>query len=175
MTCRFGRVGLKAGVLILALSSAAAYASAQNTSDDQNPFRGGRGRGPGGPGGPAGPAMGFLGSVAMMVSQLGLTASQKDQLKSIAQSHSEEWKALLTREQQARQAQQAAVDAAQFDEVTIRQRSADLAAIEADIAVARARARGELLQVLTTDQQSKLQEMQANGFRGRGPGRRGPA
>jgi len=119
--------------------------------------------------------MSFLGPVAMMASQLGLTDAQKDQLKSIAQSHAEEWKALLTREQQARQAQQRAVNAAQFDELTIRQRSADLAAIEADIAVARARARGELLQVLTTDQQAKLQEMQANGPRGRGPGRRGPA
>jgi len=174
MTCRFGRTGLKAGVLILALSTAAAYASAQNTSNDQTPFRGGGGRGPGGPGGPAG-AMGFLGPVALMASQLGLTDAQKDQLKSIAQSHSDEWKALLTREQQARQAQQIAIDASQFDEVTIRQRSAELASIEADIAVARARARGELLQVLTTDQQAKLQEMQANGPRGRGPGRRGPA
>ena len=159
--------------MILALSMAAGYASAQNTNGDPAPFRGGRGRGPGGPGGPGGGLMGFLGPIAMMASQLELSDAQKDQMKSIAQSHADEWKGLLDREQQARRAQQAAIASPQFDEVLIRQRSAELAAIDADASVARARARGELLQVLTTDQQAKLKDIESKGARrGNGPGRR---
>jgi Spy/CpxP family protein refolding chaperone len=115
--------------------------------------------------------MSFLGPVWQLASQLELSDAQKDQIRSIAQSHAEEWKALLAREQQARQAQQAAIAAPQFDEVTIRQRSADLAAVDADAAVARARARGELLQVLTTAQQAKLTELESRGGRGRFPNR----
>jgi protein CpxP len=117
--------------------------------------------------------MGFLGPIAMMASQLELSDAQKDQMKSIAQSHADEWKGLLDREQQARRAQQAAIASPQFDEVLIRQRSAELAAIDADASVARARARGELLRVLTTDQQTKLKEIESKGGRrGNGPGRR---
>ena len=170
MTRRIKAIGLKAGVAVLALSLAAGYASAQNTSGDPAPFRGGRGRGPGGPGG--GGLMGFLGPIGMMASRLELTDTQKDQIKSIAQSHADEWKALLAREQQARQAQQTAIASAQFDEVTIRQRSAELGAVDSDVAVARARARGELLQILTTAQQAKLKEMESNGPRRGNPGGR---
>jgi Spy/CpxP family protein refolding chaperone len=176
MIHRLHSIGLKAGAAVLALSMAAGYASAQNTNGDPAPFRGGRGRGPGGPDGGPGRAglLGFLGPFSMMASRLELSDGQKDQIKSIAQSHAEEWKALLVREQQARQAQQAAIAASQFDEVTIRQRSAELAAVDADISVARARARGELQQVLTADQQAKLKEFESRGPRGNG-GRRGRA
>lgn len=176
MIHRLNSIGLKAGAVVLALSMAAGYASAQNTSGDPAPFRGGRGRGAGGPdGGPGRPGLlGFLGPMAIMASRLDLNDGQKDQIKSIAQSHAEEWKALLVREQQARQAQQAAIVAPQFDEVTIRQRSAELAAVDADISVARARARAELLQVLSADQQAKLKEFESQGPRGNG-GRRGRA
>ena len=116
--------------------------------------------------------MGFLGPISMLASPLGLTDSQKDQIKSIAQSHADEWKALLVREQEARVAQQAAIASPQFDEVIIRQRSSELAAVDADLSVARARARGELLQVLTPDQQAKLKEIESKGPRGNGRGRR---
>jgi Spy/CpxP family protein refolding chaperone len=165
MTRRFTWIGISAGALLVALCSAAGVASAQNTSANGAPFRGGRGGGP-----PA--LMSFLGPIGMLGNQLSLTDSQREQIKSIAQNHADEWKALLTREQQARQAEQAAIAAAQFDEVTIRQKSADLAAVNADIAVARARAHGELLQVLTPDQQAKLNDIAAKGprgNRGRGP------
>ena len=147
---------------------AAGYASAQNTSANPTPFRGGPGRGGPGPGG----LMGFLGPFSMFASQLGLTDAQKDQIKSIAQSHADEWKALLAREQQARLAEQTAIDASQFDEVTIRQRSTELAAVNADVAVARARVRGELLPILTADQLAKLKEIESKGPRGNGRGRR---
>jgi Spy/CpxP family protein refolding chaperone len=169
MTRGLNSIGLKAGAAILVLAMAGGYASAQNTSGDPAPFRGGgpgRGRGPG-----AGGLMGFLGPFSMLASRLGLSDAQKDQIKSIAQSHADEWKALLDREQQARKAEQTAIAAPQFDEVTIRQRSAELAAINADVAVAQARARGELLPVLTADQQAKLKEIESHGPRGNGRGR----
>jgi Spy/CpxP family protein refolding chaperone len=92
---------------------------------------------------------------------LELSDAQKDQMKSIARSHADEWKGLLDREQQARRAQLAAIASPQFDEVLIRQRSAELAAVDADASVARARARGELLQVLTTDQLAKLKDIES--------------
>jgi protein CpxP len=166
MTRRFRSIGLTAGAVLVAIGVAAGSVSAQNTSNDGTPFRGGRGRG----GSPM--LMSFLGPLPMLANQLGLSDTQRDQIKAIAQNHSDEWKTLLTREQTARQAEQAAINAAQFDEVTIRQKSADLAAVNADVAVARARARGELLQVLTPDQQTKLNDIEAKGprgNRGRGP------
>ena len=167
MTRRLNWIGLKAGAVIAVLALAAGYASAQNTNGDPAPFRGGRGRGPGASGGPGGGPMSFLGPISMLASRLDLNDAQKDQIKSIAQSHADEWKALLAREQQARQAQQAAIVSAQFDEVTIRQRSAELAAVDADISVARARARGELLQVLTPAQLATLKDLESQGPRGR--------
>ena len=58
--------------------------------------------------------------------------------------------------------------AQQFDEVTIRQRSAELASVQADVAVARARVRAEAVQILTADQQAKLKEIESQLPRGRG-------
>jgi protein CpxP len=117
--------------------------------------------------------MAFLEPLRMAASQLGVTDSQKDQIKAIADSHADEWRGLADRERQARQALQTAIAAPQFDEVTIRQRSAELGAIEADAAVARARVRAEVFQVLTPDQQAKMKELESQGPRGRGPlGRR---
>ena len=177
MTFGFHRLGPATSAAVLVLGLAAAFASAQNTNGDAPPFRGGRGqgRGPGGPGGPGGP-MGLLEPFRMMAPQLDLSDAQKAQITSLAQSHADEWKGLLDREAQARQAQQAAINATPFDEVLIRQRSAELAAADADAAVARARARGEFLQVLTTAQQATLKEMESRQgppLRGAGGGRRG--
>jgi Spy/CpxP family protein refolding chaperone len=168
MTRVFSHIGLKVGAAILVLGMAGAYASAQSTTTDP-PRRGGRGPGQFGPG-----ALGLFGPLPMMAQQLGLTDTQKDQIKSLAQSHADEWKALLDREVAARNAEQAAITATQFDEVTIRQKSAELAAVQADIAVARARARGELLQILTTDQQNTLKQLESHAGQGGGRGGRGP-
>src|SRR5438477_12804789 len=99
--------------------------------------------------------MGMLGPLRMIASQLGLSDAQKEQIKSIAQAHREEWKALADREIGAHQALNAAVTADQVDEAAIRQRSAELATVQADTAVARARAHAEVFQVLTPDQQAK--------------------
>ena len=170
MSLNSWRIGRTVGAAILVLGMANTWVSAQNTNGGAAPFSGngpGRGRGPGGPGGPGGP-MAFPGPLRMAASQLGITDSQKDQIKAIADSHADEWRGIADRERQARQALQAAIAAPQFDEVTIRQRSAELGAVEADAAVAQARARAEVFQILTADQQARLKEIEARIPPGRG-------
>jgi hypothetical protein len=53
-----------------------------------------------------------------------------------------------------------------LNEALVRQKSADAAAVEADLAVARARAFAEAWPILTADQQAQLKTMQGRG-RGR--------
>jgi Spy/CpxP family protein refolding chaperone len=57
----------------------------------------------------------------------------------------------------------------------IRQRSAEVAAVEADMAVARARAHAEVFQILTAEQKAQAKTLQSRGQdrmkqRGRGRG-----
>ena len=92
-----------------------------------------------------------------MADKLGLTDAQKAQMKTIAQSHKDEWKALAERARTARQALRAAETADTIDDAAIRQRTADLSAVQADVAVARAHARAEFMQVLTPDQKAQLE------------------
>ena len=97
----------------------------------------------------------------MLGQQLNLTDAQKDQIKSIAASHKDEWKALADRARTAHQALNEAATADAVDESLIRQKSADAAAVDADMAVARAHAYTEVLQILTPDQKTQLKTMQA--------------
>jgi Spy/CpxP family protein refolding chaperone len=85
-----------------------------------------------------------------------LTDAQREQVKAIAQSHRDDWKALTDRARTAHMALNAAITAEPLDEVLIRQKSSEVAAVDADIAVARARARAEVLRVLTPEQREKL-------------------
>ena len=168
------RLGLGIGASLLAFGvSAGVYASAQNTNPGAPPFSG---RGPMGRGGPGGP--GPIGVLRMLGPELGLTDAQKDLVKTIAQAHRDEQKALGDRARTAREALHAAITAETVDEALIRQRSADVAAVEADLAVAQARLHAEVWQILTPEQKSKAAEVQAsvqermkqrpNGPRGRG-------
>ena len=171
------RFGLGFGTALLALGvSAGVYASAQNTNGDQRPFSGRMG-----PGGPGGPGRGGPGGPMMLLRGLDLTDAQKDQVKSIMQGHQDERKALGDRARTAHQALQAAITAETVDEALIRQRSADVAAVDADMAVAEARIHAEVWQILTAEQKAKAKEFQAKaqermknapqgGPRGRGRG-----
>ena len=89
-------------------------------------------RGPGGPGGAGGP-------VALPLGGLGLTETQREQVKTAMDGHKGEFDAIRTRMQTARTALQQAVTADAFDEATVRQKSVDVAAVEADAAVLRAK------------------------------------
>ena len=137
MTAQVRRIALGIGASLLALGvSAGVYASAQNTSQDPRPFRSGGPDGPGRRGGPGrgGPG-GPMGMLPMFGRQIGLTDAQRDQIKTIADA---------------------------IDDATIRQKSAEVAAIDADLAVARAHAHAEVFQILTSDQKAQVKKMQAD-------------
>jgi protein CpxP len=178
MTAQVRRIALGVGASLLALGvSAGVYASAQNTSQDPPPFRSG---GPGGPGRWGGPGRGGpggpMGMLPMFGREIGLTEAQRDQIKAIADAHKDEWKALADRARTAHEALNDAVIADAIDEATIRQKSAEVAAIDADLAVARAHAHAEVFQILTSDQKAQVKKMQAemkNRMKNRQAGRRG--
>jgi len=173
-TIRNTTFGLLAGAAIAA-GAAGAYAATQdkNTSQTPPPFMG---RGPGGRGG-GGP----MGMLPMLPREIQLTDAQRTQLQTIAETHHDEWKALADRERSARLALDAAVNPenlanpanpVNIDESLIRQRSADVAAADADLAVARAHAHAEVWQILTADQKAKLQQLKT-AFSARRPSPRG--
>lgn len=165
MTATVKRMTVGIGAAVLAVGvSAGAFVHAQDGG--QRPPQGEGRRGPGGPGGFRGPG-GPMGLLPMLGRDLELTDAQKDQLKGIAESHKDDWKALADRGRAAHMALNQAVSADTIDENLIRQKSAEVAAVEADLAVARARARAEVFQILTAEQKAKVKEHAAQ--RGRGP------
>jgi Spy/CpxP family protein refolding chaperone len=164
MTATVKHIALGVGAAILALGVTAGvfvHAQDQNTNEPRHGFMG-RGMGPGGRGGPGGP----MGMLPMLGRRIDLTDAQKDQIKAIAASHKEDWKSLAERARAAHGALNQAVTADTVDETLIRQRSADAAAVDADMAIARARVHAEVLQILTTEQKTKLQSLHTEG-RGR--------
>ena len=154
--------GAVAGLLALGLGAGAfVHAQDQTNPQPQRPFRG-----PGGPGRFGGPGGGPPGMLPMLGREINLTDAQRDQIKAIADSHKDEWKAIFDRERTAREALNAAIMADAVNDALVRQKSAEVAAVEADAAVARAHAYAEVAQILTTDQKTQLKQMQARG-RGR--------
>ena len=157
MTTAFRRFGLGIGATAIAVIMAGA--GYQNLSAQGPGFggpAGGRFGGPGrgGPGGPAGIA-------GPMLERLDLTSDQRDRVRQIMESHRDEQRALADRGRQAHEALNDAITGT-FDESAIRARSADVATVDADTAVAQARIFGEVFQVLTADQQTKLKQLQAD-------------
>ena len=117
-----------------------------------------------------------MGMLPMFGREIGLTDTQRDQIKTIADAHKDEWKALADRARTAHEALNDAVIADALDEATIRQKSAEVAAIDADLAVARAHAHAEVFQILTSEQKVQVKKMQAemkNRMKNRQAGRRG--
>jgi len=102
-----------------------------------------------------------MGPLAPLLARLNLSDAQKDQIKSIMQSHADEFKALGARAGTAHQALDAAEAADTLDDSTIRQKSADVAAVDADMAVARAHLRAEVFQILTSDQKTQAKQLMA--------------
>jgi Spy/CpxP family protein refolding chaperone len=94
------------------------------------------------------------------IMRLNLSDAQRDQVKGMVDSHRDEHQAIAERARAAHDALQVAVTADQFDEGTIRARSAEVASVDADIAVAQARLRNEVLQILTADQRAQLKKIE---------------
>ena len=97
------------------------------------------GRGRGGPGGPMGPD-----NPMMMLGRLDLTEAQRGQVKQILDSRRGEQKALGDREFAAHSALEASIASDGLNEAVIRGKAAEVAAVEADMAVMRASLHGDL-------------------------------
>ena len=163
MTATVKRMALTLGAGLIAVgASAGAYLHAQdqNTNPRPRPFSGRMG--PGRIGGPGGP----MGMLPMLGPWLSLSDAQRDQIQGIADAHEDEWKTLFDRGRAAHMALNQAITADPVNEAVIRQKSADASAIDADLAVARAHAYVEVVQILTTDQKTQLKSMKGRG-RGR--------
>jgi Spy/CpxP family protein refolding chaperone len=97
----------------------------------------------------------------MMLERLGLSEQQHDQVKQIMDAQRDEQRALGDRAMKAHQALDAAIANEAFNEGAIRGQAAEVASIEADLAVARGRVYAQVFQILTSDQQAQLKQMQA--------------
>lgn len=157
--------------LAAAVQTAAQDTSGQAAQSDRRAGPDGRGgRGPGrgrfgGPGGPDG-RMG-LSLAPMALDRLSATDAQRQAIRSIEESHATEFRSVRERDRSAHDALRAAVNAGVFDEGTIRARSAEVAAVQADAAVLQARVRTEVFAVLTPEQREQAAQMPH--ARGRGP------
>ncbi len=123
--------------------------------DGFGPGRGfGRGRG-----GPFGPM------VMRGLRQLNLTEDQRGQLKSVMDSHKDEFKAIGERMMAAREALGDLVTSDAADVTAIRAKAAAVAVVEVDAALLRARVHAEVFALLTPEQQEKAKAMrgQAKG------------
>ncbi|MEW5983894.1 MAG: Spy/CpxP family protein refolding chaperone [Acidobacteriota bacterium] len=163
-----------AAMMILGL--AAAVTSAQRGSGDPA-----RLQGPGGPGGPGGPmggrGRGMLGGPGMRggrggpggplgvfgggMRALELTDAQREQVRTVMESHQADLDALGARMAEARKALHDAITADVPNEALIREAAAGVAAVEADGAVLRSRIHAEVFSLLTAEQQQKAKELKA--------------
>ena len=170
MTTRF-KTSLAVGLALLTIATATPVLVAVN-AEQRGPGQGFGGPPPGGPGGPGmrgpGGPMGF----GPGFRELDLTDEQKAQMKSIAESHRDEFKAIGDKSRSAHEAMRALLEADTIDEAAIRARSTEVAAAEADMLILSAKVRQESMQILTSEQQAKLKELrESRGTRQRKPGR----
>jgi protein CpxP len=91
---------------------------------------------------------------------LDLTDAQREQVRSILESHKAEFDQVRTKLREGHRALAAASNSQTVDEAAIRTASTALAAAMADEAILRAKVRGEVVGILTAEQQQKLQERQ---------------
>lgn len=96
-----------------------------------------------------------------MVKDLQLTAQQKQQVKDIFAKNRPQAEPLMKQFTAERRAMRGLIQADVFDEAAIRAQSAKMAAVEADLAVQRARVAQEIRAILTPEQIAKAKELQA--------------
>jgi periplasmic protein CpxP/Spy len=131
----------------------------------------------GGPGGPRAGRMGPGGPGRFGMPGLravDLTDAQKDQIKTISESHRDEMRQVGERLREAQRALDVATESGTVNEADIRSKSTALASAMADGAILRAKVNAEILNVLTPEQQQKLQEFRSQMQERRKAGPRAP-
>jgi Spy/CpxP family protein refolding chaperone len=114
----------------------------------------GRGAGPVGPGGRGGFGAGFA------LGQLNLSDPQKQQVRDIMQRDRDEMRSTMQRMDEAMQAQRTAITQVPVNEQAVRAAAAQVAAVQADLAVAQARVHTDIWNILTPEQQVKAKELE---------------
>lgn len=124
-----------------------------------------RGMGPdgGGPGMRGRAVHGAMMRMGLPLGQLGLTEAQRDQVRTIMQSHRDEARPMQEKMRAARQALRAAETADKVDEGAIRSAHKALSDLQEDVAVRRAQVRSEVWQVLTPEQRKRADELKVQG------------
>lgn len=140
---RKGVIGGTALVLVVALVLATDVWAQPGFQDFGGPMAGGR--------------RGMLAGLR----QLELTDAQREQIREISDQNRADGRALAEGLRAAREALNEAVTADVVNESTIRGLVAQVAPLEADVAVQRAYANAQILQVLTPDQRAELRQLQA--------------
>jgi Spy/CpxP family protein refolding chaperone len=143
------RVIFAAGALVLALALPTAL-SAQDAPRERRHAGGAMSRG-----------LLRLGPAGLPLQQLDLSDGQREQVRGIVESHAAAVRDVGARMHAARQGLEALVTADVVDEASIREKSAEVAGVEADFAVLRARIHHELLAILTAEQQARARELRA--------------
>jgi Spy/CpxP family protein refolding chaperone len=123
--------------------------------------RGPDGRGPGAPGAGFGGPMRLLGDLGRGFRALELSDAQREQIRGIASARQAEFREVGERLRIARRELEALVTGDAVDESGIRAKSAELASVQADAAVMRARVHQEVFSLLTAEQQAKARELRA--------------
>ena len=146
-----------AGALVAAvlLVGAVAEVAAQSPQGTGTPARAGRaaaGRGGSGNFGPGGP--GVFGPGGLGLKRANLTEAQREQVRAVVDQHRDEMRGLLQRVTGARRALTAAAENGQVEDVQAQEYGAATAAL----AVAQARVRAEVSQLLTPEQRALVQK-----------------
>ncbi len=133
--------------------------------------------------GPRGGGRGFMDGHRLehLALRLELSDGQREELREAFKARFEAGAEVRQGLFDARRALQEQIHTASFDEAAIRQAAGALAALEADMAVERARQAQKMRQILTPEQLAELEEMRGDrqrfgrrGPRGRGRGFGGP-
>lgn len=96
-----------------------------------------------------------------MARELSLTEQQQAQARALFENNRAEHKPLMESLRVERGRMQELVHSGKADEAAIREQAAKMAAVQADLAVARARAAKQFLALLTPNQAAQLKELQS--------------
>jgi len=117
--------------------------AADSSGDTQRPLRGGK-------------------LLERARAKLGITDEQAAQIKAQFKSEKDNLTSLLTRLHDSRSDLRHAIQSVDANESTVRAASAKVAGVEADMAVERLKLHTKIAPILTSDQQKKLQDMEAS-------------
>ncbi len=155
-------VGLAiAAAVVGVIAAGAIFAQQQPAGPPSGGMAMGRGPMMGGRGPMGGPFM----AIRRGLAQLGLSDQQKTQIQAIFEGHKTDLQGFATRMTTAQKALNDAIWSG-ADEATIRAKAADVAAVQADMAVFRSTVHAQVFAVLTPDQQAKASQLRTQAQTG---------